>query len=114
MIEIKNLTKKYGNITAVDDISFTVNKNEILGFLGPNGAGKSTTMNMIVGYLPITSGEILVDGKDITTNSNEVKKMIGYLPEIPPVYLDMKVIEYLNFVAGIKGVEKKTERKTSC
>lgn len=111
MIEIKNLTKKYGNITAVDDISFTVNKNEILGFLGPNGAGKSTTMNMIVGYLPITSGEILVDGKDITTNSNEVKKMIGYLPEIPPVYLDMKVIEYLNFVAGIKGVEKKQRER---
>jgi len=111
MIEIKNLTKKYGNITAVNDISFTVNKNEILGFLGPNGAGKSTTMNMIVGYLPITSGKILVDGKDITTNSNEVKKMIGYLPEIPPVYLDMKVIEYLNFVAGIKGVEKKQRER---
>ncbi|MCI6581121.1 MAG: ATP-binding cassette domain-containing protein [Oscillospiraceae bacterium] len=107
MIEIKNLTKKYGQITAVNDISFTANKNEILGFLGPNGAGKSTTMNMIVGYLPPTSGEILIDGMSMNDNPKEVKKKIGYLPELPPLYLDMKVIEYLRFVAGIKEVPKK-------
>ncbi|MDO5558874.1 MAG: ATP-binding cassette domain-containing protein [Oscillospiraceae bacterium] len=106
MIEIKNLTKQYGKITAVDNISFTANKNEILGFLGPNGAGKSTTMNMIVGYLPPTSGQILIDGKSMNENPKEVKKMIGYLPELPPLYLDMKVIEYLRFVAGIKEVPK--------
>ena len=107
MIEIKNLTKKYGQITAVNGISFTANKNEILGFLGPNGAGKSTTMNMIVGYLPPTSGEILIDGMSMNDNPKEVKKKIGYLPELPPLYLDMKVIEYLRFVAGIKEVPKK-------
>ncbi|MBE6853258.1 MAG: ABC transporter ATP-binding protein [Ruminococcus sp.] len=106
MIEIKNLTKQYGQITAVNNISFTANKNEILGFLGPNGAGKSTTMNMIVGYLPPTSGEILIDGMNMNDNPREVKKKIGYLPELPPLYLDMKVIEYLRFVAGIKEVPK--------
>ncbi len=104
MIEIKNLTKQYGQITAVDNISFTANKNEILGFLGPNGAGKSTTMNMIVGYLPPTSGQILINGMSMNDNPKEVKKKIGYLPELPPLYLEMKVIEYLNFVAGIKQV----------
>lgn len=106
MIEIQNLTKKYGKITAVNNISFHVGKNEILGFLGPNGAGKSTTMNMITGYLPPTSGTIKVDGIDISENPKEVKKKIGYLPELPPLYTDMKVIEYLKFVAGIKGVPK--------
>ena len=106
MIEIKNLTKQYGSITAVNNISFTANKNEILGFLGPNGAGKSTTMNMIVGFLPPTSGEILIDGMSMNDNPREVKKKIGYLPELPPLYLDMKVIEYLRFVAGIKEVPK--------
>ncbi len=106
MIEIKNLTKQYGQITAVDNISFTANKNEILGFLGPNGAGKSTTMNMIVGYLPPTSGQILINGMSMNDNPKEVKKKIGYLPELPPLYLDMKVIEYLKFVAGIKHVPK--------
>ena len=106
MIEIKNLTKNYGQIEAVKGISFTANKNEILGFLGPNGAGKSTTMNMIVGYLPPTSGEILIDGMSMADNPREVKKKIGYLPELPPLYLDMKVIEYLRFVAGIKEVPK--------
>ncbi|MBQ9981042.1 MAG: ATP-binding cassette domain-containing protein [Oscillospiraceae bacterium] len=106
MVEIKNLTKQYGQITAVNNISFTANKNEILGFLGPNGAGKSTTMNMIVGYLPPTSGQILIDGMSMNENPKEVKKKIGYLPELPPLYLDMKVIEYLKFVAGIKEVPK--------
>lgn len=106
MIEIENLTKNYGNIQAVKNISFTVNKNEVLGFLGPNGAGKSTTMNMIVGYLPMTSGTIKINGIDISENPKETKKNIGYLPEIPPLYPDMKVIEYLKFVAGIKGIKK--------
>ena len=106
MIEVQNLIKNYGNIQAVKNISFTVNKNEVLGFLGPNGAGKSTTMNMIVGYLPMTSGTIKINGIDISENPKEAKKNIGYLPEIPPLYPDMKVIEYLKFVAGIKGINK--------
>ncbi len=110
MIEIKNLTKFYGNNAAVKNISFTVKDHEILGFLGPNGAGKSTTMNIISGYLPSTSGTVLISGMDITENPSAVKKKIGYLPEIPPVYLDMKVKEYLKFAAGIKGV-KGSERK---
>lgn len=106
MVEIKNLTKKYGQITAVNNVSFTAEKNQVLGFLGPNGAGKSTTMNMIVGYLPPTSGTILIDGIDISKNPMEAKSRIGYLPELPPLYMDMKVIEYLRFVAGIKKVPK--------
>ena len=110
MIEIKNLTKFYGNNAAVKNISFTVKDHEILGFLGPNGAGKYTTMNIITGYLPSTSGTVLISGMDITENPSAVKKKIGYLPEIPPVYLDMKVKEYLKFAAGIKGV-KGSERK---
>ena len=110
MIEIKNLTKFYGNNAAVKNISFTVKDHEILGFLGPNGAGKSTTMNIITGYLPSTSGTVLISGMDITENPSALKKKIGYLPEIPPVYLDMKVKEYLKFAAGIKGV-KGSERK---
>lgn len=106
MVEIKNLTKQYGQIKAVNDISFSAGENEVLGFLGPNGAGKSTTMNMIVGYLPPTSGTVLIDGIDISKNPNEAKKKIGYLPELPPLYMDMKVIEYLRFVAGIKAIPK--------
>lgn len=106
MIEIKNLTKFYGNNAAVKNLSFTVEDNDILGFLGPNGAGKSTTMNIITGYLPSTSGQILIDGLDIAEEPSKVKKMIGYLPEIPPVYMDMKVREYLKFCAGIKGVPR--------
>ncbi len=109
MIEIKNLTKFYGRNAAVKNLSFTVNDNEILGFLGPNGAGKSTTMNIITGFLPSTSGTVTINGLDISENPSEAKKMIGYLPEIPPVYLHMKVKEYLKFVAGIKGV-KRNER----
>lgn len=109
MIEIKNLTKFYGRNAAVKNLSFTVDDNEILGFLGPNGAGKSTTMNIITGFLPSTSGTVTINGLDIAENPSEAKKMIGYLPEIPPVYLDMKVKEYLKFVAGIKGI-KRSER----
>lgn len=104
MIEIKNLTKLYGSNLAVKNISFNVRDNEILGFLGPNGAGKSTTMNMVTGYLPSTSGKVIINGIDIEENPSEAKKLIGYLPEIPPVYPDMRVYEYLSFVAGIKGV----------
>ncbi len=110
MVEIKNLTKYYGNNPAVRGIDFEIRDNEILGFLGPNGAGKSTTMNIIAGYLPSTGGTVIVNGFDITEQAAEAKKCIGYLPEIPPVYPDMRVEEYLNFVAGIKGV-KKADRK---
>ncbi|MGN1481202.1 ABC transporter ATP-binding protein [Porcipelethomonas sp.] len=106
MIEIKNLTKYYGRNPAVRNLSFTVNDNEILGFLGPNGAGKSTTMNIITGYLPSTSGTVLINGVDIAEDPSKAKKMMGYLPEIPPVYLDMKVKEYLKFAAGIKGIKR--------
>jgi len=104
MITIENLTKYYGKNRAVNNISFTINDNEILGFLGPNGAGKSTTMNMISGYLPMTRGKISIFGNDIVTNPHAAKKCIGYLPELPPVYPDMKVREYLTFCAGIKGI----------
>ncbi|QNU66597.1 ATP-binding cassette domain-containing protein [Ruminiclostridium herbifermentans] len=107
MIEIQNLTKSYGQIKAVDDISFTVEKGEVLGFLGPNGAGKSTTMNIITGFIPSTEGTVKVCGYDIMESPEEVKKRIGYLPELPPLYMDMTVIEYLNFVAELKLVSKK-------
>lgn len=108
MIEIKNLTKKYGSKTVLDDISFTVESGEILGFLGPNGAGKSTTMNIITGYISSTSGSVCIDGIDIMDDPKAYKKKIGYLPELPPVYLDMTVMEYLEFVCGIKDCD------TSC
>ncbi|MBR2404361.1 MAG: ATP-binding cassette domain-containing protein [Clostridia bacterium] len=108
MIEIKNLTKKYGSKTVLDDISFTVQSGEILGFLGPNGAGKSTTMNIITGYISSTSGSVSIDGIDIMDDPKAYKKKIGYLPELPPVYLDMTVMEYLEFVCGIKSCD------TSC
>lgn len=102
MIEVKNLTKQYGSKKAVDNLSFTVNDGEILGFLGPNGAGKSTTMNMLTGYISSTSGQALINGVDILDNPMEAKKNIGYLPEIPPLYLDMTVSEYLNFMYDLK------------
>ena len=105
VIEIKNLTKKYGSNVAVDSISFTVNRGEIVGFLGPNGAGKSTTMNMLTGYLSATSGSARVDGYNILSNPKEVKQMVGYLPEQPPLYMDMTVTEYLNFVYDLKKVK---------
>lgn len=110
MIEISHLTKSYGNKKAVDDISFTVNRGEILGFLGPNGAGKSTTMNIITGYISSSSGSVKVDGHDILDEPNEVKKRIGYLPEIPPLYTDMTVEEYLDFVFDLKKI-KGTDKK---
>ena len=103
MIEITNLVKNYGAKFAVDDISFKIGKGEIVGFLGPNGAGKSTTMNILTGYLSSTSGEAKVGGIDILENPNEAKKLIGFLPEQPPLYVDMTVNEYLNFVYEIKN-----------
>ena len=104
MITIENLTKYYGSNRAVNHISFTINDNEILGFLGPNGAGKSTTMNMIAGYLPMSDGTVNICGSDITKEPVKAKSNLGYLPEIPPVYPDMKVKEYLSFCAGLKRV----------
>ena len=99
MIEVKNLVKKYGNHVAVNNLSFTVEDGQVYGFLGPNGAGKSTTMNMIIGYLSATEGEIIINGHNIFDEPEEAKKCIGYLPEIPPVYVDMTVAEYLKFAA---------------
>jgi len=110
MIEINNLVKNYGPKFAVDDISFKINKGEIVGFLGPNGAGKSTTMNILTGYLSSTSGEAKVGGIDILENPYEAKKLIGFLPEQPPLYMDMKVDEYLNFVYEVKNCKLNREK----
>ena len=107
MIEVKNLVKRYGNHAAVNDLSFTVETGKVVGFLGPNCAGKSTTMNMITGYIAPTEGEVLIDGIDIMDEPELAKKNIGYLPEIPPLYPDLKVREYLSFVAELKKVSKK-------
>ena len=104
MIEVEHLTKSYGRGNAVSDISFKVNKGEIVGFLGPNGAGKTTTMRIITGYLPATSGAARVAGFDVAEQSMEVRKRIGYLPEVPPLYPEMSVRDYLEFIARIKGV----------
>ena len=106
MIEIQNVSKRYGNKLAVDDISFTIKKGEILGFLGRNGAGKSTTMNIVTGYISASAGHVLLDGYDILENPREFKRRIGYLPELPPLYMDMTVDEYLKFVCAIKDVKK--------
>lgn len=111
MIEIKNLTKRYGQIRAVDDISLTIKKGEILGFLGPNGAGKSTTMNILTGYISATSGSVSVGGYDIMDSPREAKRLIGYLPEQPPLYYDMTVNEYLRFVCDLKSVPLKQRRR---
>lgn len=110
MIKIENLTKFYGKNKAVNNISFVINDNEILGFLGPNGAGKSTTMNMISGFLPMSAGNVSIYGTDITKDPVKAKRNIGYLPENPPVYPDLKVSEYLSFCAGLKGI-KGSKRK---
>ena len=107
MIEVRNLTKKYGNHVAVEDLSFRVEEGQIYGFLGPNGAGKSTTMNMITGYLAASSGTITINGYDVLKDPEQAKKSIGYLPELPPLYMDMTVVEYLSFVAELKKVPKK-------
>lgn len=106
MIEINHLVKKYGSHVAVDDLSLTVEPGKIYGFLGPNGAGKSTTMNIITGYLATTSGEVKINGFDVLKQPEEVKKCVGYLPELPPLYMDMTVKEYLDFVAELKKLEK--------
>lgn len=110
MIEVKNLVKMYGEHVAVDHLSFTVERGQILGFLGPNGAGKSTTMNMITGYISATEGSVMINGHDVYDEPEEAKRCIGYLPEIPPVYPDMTVMEYLNFVADIKKVPRNKKK----
>ena len=106
MIEVKNLVKRYGDHIAVDHLSFEIEKGKIYGFLGPNGAGKSTTMNMITGYIASTEGTVVIDGHDILEEPEEAKKCIGYLPEMPPLYFDMTVLEYLKFVADLKKIPK--------
>lgn len=106
MIEVKNLTKKYGSKKVLDNISFTVNDGEVLGFLGPNGAGKSTTLNIVTGYISSTEGSVSIDGTDILDDAIAYKRKIGYLPEIPPLYVDMKVWEYLDFVCELKKADK--------
>ena len=107
MIEALHLTKRYRDLVAVDDLTFSVEPGQILGFLGPNGAGKSTTMRMITGYMPSTEGTVKVDGFDVFESPLEVKRRIGYLPEQPPVYADLTAREYLRFVASVKGVPRK-------
>ncbi|MCX6549444.1 MAG: ABC transporter ATP-binding protein [Acidobacteria bacterium] len=111
MIEVQHLTKRYGPVTAVDDVTFRVERGEILGFLGPNGAGKTTTMRVITGYMPPTDGRVIVAGFDVFDQAIEAKRRTGYLPETPPLYPDMTVREYLTFVARIKGVAA-AERKS--
>lgn len=106
LIEVRNLVKKYGDHVAVDHLNFTVEKGKIYGFLGPNGAGKSTTMNMITGYIASTEGDILIDGHNILEEPEKAKKCIGYLPELPPLYQDMTVLEYLKFVGELKSIPK--------
>jgi len=106
LIEVKHLTKKYGTHLAVDDLSFTIEKGRIYGFLGPNGAGKSTTMNIMTGYIGASSGEVIINGHNILEEPEKAKKCIGYLPEIPPLYLDMTVSEYLYFAAELKKIPK--------
>jgi ABC-2 type transport system ATP-binding protein len=106
MIEVANLSKRYGDLAAVQDLSFTAHPGEILGFLGPNGAGKTTTLRVITGFLPATSGTVRVCGFDVFEQSAEVRRRIGYLPENPPLYNDMMVVPYLRFAARIHGVER--------
>lgn len=106
LIEVKNLVKKYDNHLALNNLSFSVEENQIFGFLGPNGAGKSTTMNIITGYLAPTSGQVLIGGHDIVEEPIEAKRCIGYLPELPPVYMDMTPYEYLKFVGQAKRIDK--------
>jgi len=107
MIEIRDLTKTYGTVQAIKDLNFTVKKGEVVGFLGPNGAGKSTTMKIITGFMAPSSGSVRVGGFDVFDNPLEVKRKIGYLPETPPLYLDLKVRDFLSFVAELKGVPRK-------
>ena len=111
MIEVKNVTKKYGSFVAVDDISFTINDGEVVGFLGPNGAGKSTTMNMITGYIEQTDGNIIVDGFDTIKKSKKAKKEIGYMPEGVPLYTDLTVKEFVTYMAELRKVDRKTKKE---
>ena len=111
MIEVKNVTKKYGKVVAVDDISFTINEGEIIGLLGPNGAGKSTTMNMLTGYIEQTEGQIIIDGYDMLRKPKKAKREIGYMPEGVPLYTDLTVKEFVNYMAEIKKVDKKTRKE---
>ena len=111
MIEVQNLTKRYGPVTAVQDVSFRVERGEILGFLGPNGAGKTTTMRVLTGYMPATEGKAIVAGFDVFEQPLEAKRRTGYLPETPPLYPDMTVAEYLSFVAKVKGVPSAERRQ---
>ncbi len=111
MIEVSNLVKKYGDHTAVDHLSFQIEKGKIYGFLGPNGAGKSTTMNMITGYIASTEGKVMIDGHDILEEPEAAKKCIGYLPEMPPLYFDMTVLEYMKFAADLKKIPKNQKDK---
>jgi len=111
VIEVQHLTKRYGRVTAVDDVSFRVERGEILGFLGPNGAGKTTTMRILTGYMPATEGKAIVAGFDVFDQPIEAKRRTGYLPETPPLYPDMSVAEYLDFVAKVKGVPSNGRRE---
>ena len=111
MIEVSNLVKKYGDHTAVDHLSFQIEKGKIYGFLGPNGAGKSTTMNMITGYIASTEGKVMIDGHDILEEPEAAKKCIGYLPEMPPLYIDMTVFEYMKFAADLKKIPRNQKDK---
>ena len=111
MIEVKDLVKRYGNKAAVDNVSFTIRRGEILGFLGPNGAGKSTTMNIITGYLSSTEGTVTIDGIDVLDDPVAAKRKIGFLPEQPPLYLDMTVKDYLDFVCDLKGIKLSARQK---
>jgi len=110
LIEVRNLTKQYGQRKAIDNINFSIKAGEVVGFLGPNGAGKTTTMNIMTGFIAATHGDVSIDGIDVIAEPEKAKRNIGYLPDTPPVYLDMRVEEYLNFVADIKGV-RRSQRK---
>ena len=111
MIHVKDLTKAYGARKAIDNINFSIEEGEVVGFLGPNGAGKTTTMNIMTGFIAATSGEVTINGINVTDQPEAAKKNIGYLPDTPPVYLDMRVEEYLNFAANIKGVKAKHRKE---
>ena len=114
MIEVKNLSKSYGTREAIKDLNFSIEKGEVIGFLGPNGAGKTTTMKIITGFMAASQGSVVVDGEDVFEHPIEVKKKIGYLPETPPVYGDMKVKDYLEFVAALRGVVRSEVKQKVC
>ena len=111
MIEVKNVTKKYGNAVAVDNISFNINEGEIVGLLGPNGAGKSTTMNMLTGFIEQTDGDIIIDGYNMLKKPKKAKREIGYMPEGVPLYTDLTVKEFVNYMAEIKNVDRKIRKE---